>query len=87
MNHPDVREAAAIGRPDPMWQERPVICVALLFDTAERRAHFERDYRTYLAEFFPKWQIPDEVIFCPDLPKGKTGKIDKIALRRNLVAS
>jgi fatty-acyl-CoA synthase len=84
MNHPDVREAAAIGRPDPKWQERPVICVALQSDSAERRARFEREYRDYLAEFFPKWQIPDEVVFCHDLPKGKTGKIDKMALRRAL---
>ena len=87
MNHPDVREAAAIGRPDPKWQERPVICVALQSDSAERRARFAQDYRLYLSEFFPKWQIPDEVIFCHELPKGKTGKIDKIALRRSVEKS
>jgi fatty-acyl-CoA synthase len=87
MNHPDVHEAAAIGRPDPKWQERPVICVVLQSDTAEHRARFEQEYRFYLAEFFPKWQIPDEVIFSAELPKGKTGKIDKIALRKTLGGS
>jgi fatty-acyl-CoA synthase len=87
MNHPDVREADAIGRPDPKWQERPVICVVLQLDTAEHRARFEQEYRFYLAEFFPKWQIPDEVIFSAELPKGKTGKIDKIALRKTLGGS
>ncbi|WP_051404389.1 MULTISPECIES: AMP-binding protein [Bradyrhizobium] len=87
MNHPDVREAAAIGRPDPKWQERPVICVVLRSDAAEPRERFAREYRDYLASFFPKWQIPDEVIFCAELPKGKTGKIDKIALRRTFGSS
>ncbi|WFU34033.1 long-chain-fatty-acid--CoA ligase [Bradyrhizobium brasilense] len=87
MNHPDVREAAAIGRPDPKWQERPLICVVLQSDSAERRARFAREYRDYLAAFFPKWQIPDDVIFSTDLPKGKTGKIDKIALRKAMAGS
>jgi len=87
MNHPDVREAAAIGRPDPKWQERPVICVALHSDSSDDRARFEREYRAYLAEFFPKWQIPDDVIFCAELPKGMTGKIDKIALRKTMGGS
>lgn len=82
MNHPDVREAAAVARPDPKWQERPVACICLHTDTAESRARFEKTLRGYLLEFFPKWQIPDEVMFWSELPKGKTGKIDKITLRK-----
>ncbi len=36
MNHPDVREAAAIGRPDPKWQERAGdLCRAAILDAAE----------------------------------------------------
>lgn len=86
MNHPSVREAAAIGKPDPRWQERPVICVVLQSDSAEHRARFEQEYRAHLLKFFPKWQIPDEVIFRSELPKGKTGKVDKAALRQQLGA-
>jgi acyl-CoA synthetase (AMP-forming)/AMP-acid ligase II len=41
-------------------------------------------YGTYLSEHFPKWQIPDEVVFCTELPKGKTGKVDKAILRSSL---
>ncbi|MBN9585271.1 MAG: hypothetical protein BGN84_15170 [Afipia sp. 62-7] len=81
MNHPDVREAAVVARPDPKWQERPVICVALHEDTKELRERFQQDYGSALSEHFPKWQIPQEVVFLTELPKGKTGKIDKIALR------
>jgi fatty-acyl-CoA synthase len=86
MNHPDIREAAVIGRPDPKWQERPVACVVLQRDTPEARAHFEEQFRPYLARFFSKWQIPEEVLFWNELPKGKTGKIDKIVLRKNTSA-
>jgi len=84
MNHPDVREAAAVGRPDPKWQERPVACVALHHDTPDTRARFALHFDEYLSASFPKWQIPDEVIFWSELPKGKTGKIDKIALRKHI---
>lgn len=81
MNHPDIREVAAIARPDPKWQERPVVCVVLQDDTEETRAGFERQMQSFLAPHFPKWQIPEEVVFLSELPKGKTGKIDKMALR------
>lgn len=87
MNHPDVREAAAIGRPDPKWQERPIACVALHRDTPETRARFEEQFEAYFSSAFPKWQIPDDVSFWSELPKGKTGKIDKIALRKRLLDS
>jgi len=82
MNHPDVREAAVVGRADPRWQERPVACISLRHDTPEGRARFDAQFKPYLSEHFPKWQIPDEVSFWSDLPKGKTGKIDKSALKR-----
>ncbi len=84
MNHPDVREAAAVGRPDPKWQERPVACITLHRDTPDARAEFRKQLGEYLSRSFPKWQIPEEVSFWPELPKGKTGKIDKIALRKQL---
>lgn len=84
-NHPDVREAAAVGRPDPKWQERPVACVVLQNDTPEVRARFEGQFKPYMSRFFPKWQIPDEISFWEELPKGKTGKVDKIAIRHKLI--
>ncbi|MCA6112673.1 long-chain-fatty-acid--CoA ligase [Bradyrhizobium cenepequi] len=84
-NHPDVREAAAIGRPDPKWQERPIACIVLQHDTPENRKRFEMQFKPYMSQFFPKWQIPDEISFWNDLPKGKTGKIDKMVLRQQFM--
>ncbi len=34
-----------------------------------------------LSAHFAKWRLPDAVVILPALPKGNTGKIDKIALR------
>jgi non-ribosomal peptide synthetase component E (peptide arylation enzyme) len=36
---------------------------------------------TALSTHFAKWQLPDAVMVLPTLPKGNTGKIDKMALR------
>jgi len=72
-----------IGRPDEKWQERPVAFVSLHNDVQEQRADFSQNYKEYMSGVFSKWQIPDEIIYVAELPKGKTGKIDKIALRKN----
>lgn len=84
MNHPDVKEAAAVSRPDPKWQERPVACVVLHRDSPENRMRLEQELPSYLSSFFPRWQIPEDISFWDELPKGRTGKIDKISLRKQV---
>ena len=82
LEHPDILEVAVVGRPDPRWQERPIAFVVL------RQGHRDQDEAKIkpelfaaLAVHFAKWQLPDEVVVLPTLPKGNTGKIDKAALR------
>lgn len=84
MNHPEIKEAAAISRPDPKWQERPVACVVLHNDSTENRARLEQHLPSFLSSFFPRWQIPEDISFWDELPKGRTGKIDKISLRKQV---
>jgi len=82
LEHPDILEAAVVGRPDPRWQERPVAFVALRQDRRERTdAEIGPELLAALSAHFAKWQLPDAVVVLPALPKGNTGKIDKIALR------
>lgn len=72
MTHPAIREAMVVSVPHPTWQERPV---ALL---VARDARVEdSELRTYLAERFAKWWLPDEFIYVPQLPKTSMGKLDK----------
>ena len=78
VNHPDVAEAAAIGRPHPKWQERPLLIVVTHPD-----ASLDRD--AVLAWFDGKvasWWIPNDVVFVDELQHTATGKIRKTELRR-----
>ncbi len=77
MAHPHVQEAAVVGVPHPKWQERPVAAVVL----KEGRILSESDLGIFLAEKFPKWWLPDRIVFVEELPKTTTGKFLKSALR------
>jgi len=82
LEHPDILEAAVVGRPDPRWQERPVAFVTLRQDRREcRDDEIVSELLAGLATHFAKWQLPDAVVVLPTLPRGNTGKIDKTALR------
>jgi len=83
MDHPAVAEAAVVAVPDPRWQERPWACVVL----RDGEAVGPDALLAPLAERFPKWWIPDRVVFVDAIPRTATGKFDKRALRDRLRAS
>jgi fatty-acyl-CoA synthase len=77
MDHPEVAEAAVVAVADPRWQERPWACVV-------RRPGAFPDAAAILAPLalrFPKWWVPDRVVFVDAVPRTSTGKVDKKALR------
>ncbi|MBV8738526.1 MAG: long-chain-fatty-acid--CoA ligase [Alphaproteobacteria bacterium] len=75
--HQDVAEAAVIAVPDARWGERPLLIVASRPGCRpEREALLE-----LLARQFPKWMLPDEVVWVEELPHTATGKIMKTRLR------
>ncbi|HZM95030.1 MAG TPA: long-chain fatty acid--CoA ligase [Vicinamibacterales bacterium] len=76
--HPAVAEAAVVAVPDPKWQERPLALVVLK-PTAVVNAD---ELRSFLAGTFAKWQLPDDVVFVPELPHTSTGKLLKSELRQ-----
>jgi fatty-acyl-CoA synthase len=80
---PGVREAAAVGIPDPRWGERPVIVIAADADRfdATARAATERIAQAVDAGTLPRWAAPDRVLRVDALPKTSVGKIDKKAIR------
>ncbi len=84
-SHPDVLEVSVVARPDPRWQDRPVAFLSLREDVADAsRQTLARDLVERLSGAFAKWQVPEEFVVLPSLPKGNTGKIDKMALRATL---
>ncbi|HEY4709463.1 MAG TPA: long-chain fatty acid--CoA ligase, partial [Candidatus Acidoferrales bacterium] len=77
MNHPGVSEAAVIGVPHPKWQERPLAVVV-----AKKGAAVNvEDLRSFLADKFAKWQLPDAFIFADEIPRTSVGKFLKTKLR------
>jgi fatty-acyl-CoA synthase len=77
MAHPDVAEAAVIGLPHPKWDERPLLIVV----KKEGRNPQSAELLTFLSDKLAKWQLPDDVVFVPEIPHGGTGKILKTRLR------
>jgi 3-(methylthio)propionyl---CoA ligase len=72
-----VAEAAAIAIPHPKWQERPLLVVV---PRSGCQPEPERLLRL-LAQQFPKWMLPDDVVVVDDLPHTATGKVMKSKLR------
>lgn len=75
--HPAVREAAVVGRPDDRWGEVPVAWVSLHPGASVVEGELVDHVRGLLAHF----KAPRTVTVVDVLPKGGTGKIDKVALR------
>jgi 2,3-dihydroxybenzoate-AMP ligase len=77
--HPDVRDVAVVGLPDPLLGEKSHAFVILVdaaqpLTTANARAFLRR---RGLAEF----KLPDAVHVVTELPRTKVGKTDRAALR------
>ena len=77
VNHPDIAEAAVIGRYHPKWTERPLlIAVAQPGKSLQKSAVLE-----FLTDKLHKMALPDDVVFTDELPHTATGKINKLGLR------
>jgi fatty-acyl-CoA synthase len=81
MGHSAVAEAAVIAVPDEKWGERPLAAVVLR-DGMDAQPD---ELRSYLANEFPKWQLPDRIEFVEAIPRTATGKFKKTALRERFV--
>jgi fatty-acyl-CoA synthase len=78
MQHQAVKEAVVIGIPHPKWQERPLAFVSL---ESEGREGLKDELKEFLAKKFPKWWLPDEIIFVREIPKTSVGKFNKRELK------
>ncbi len=77
MMHPGVLEAAVIGIPHPVWQERPLACVVPKPGTTLARGEIIASIK----DRFATWWLPNDVVFIDTVPKTSVGKFDKKVLR------
>ena len=80
VGHADVAEAAAIGVPHAKWGERPILVVVPM----PGKTPDKDEILALVAQQFAKWQIPDDVLFWPEIPHTATGKISKLGVRAKL---
>ncbi|WP_010097727.1 long-chain fatty acid--CoA ligase [Ornithinibacillus scapharcae] len=84
MAHDAVFEACVVAIPDDKWQERPIACVVLhegIDTTITKETILE-----FLSPQFPKWWLPDDILFFEDIPKSSVGKFLKRELREQVKA-
>lgn len=81
--HPAVQEVAVIGQPDRILSEVPVAFIVLRHGAQVEAGAIKAHAEAHLAEF----KVPRHYLFRPSLPQGKTGKIDKAALKAELDAT
>ncbi|MEP7300115.1 MAG: long-chain-fatty-acid--CoA ligase [Caldimonas sp.] len=78
-----VARVAVVAQAHPKWEQRPVALVVCAPGATLTAAEVIR----HCATRFAKWQLPDDVLFVPELALNSTGKLDKKTIRANLAAT
>ncbi|CAL9020179.1 unnamed protein product [Prunus brigantina] len=80
-SHPDILEAAIVGRPDEYWGETPCAFVKLKDGCKTGTEEIIK----FCKDRLPHYMAPQTVVF-EDLPKTSTGKVQKFVLREKAKA-
>ncbi len=80
VSHPSVAEAAVVGRSDPLTGQA-IFCYVILRSSHEPSDELAAELRAHVATQIGKFARPKQVMFTPDLPKTRSGKIMRRLLR------
>ncbi len=80
LEHPDIRQAVTFALPHPKLGEE--IAAAVVLD--EGAETDERAVRDYAASRLARFKVPAKVLILEEIPKGATGKIQRIGLAEKL---
>ena len=82
LQHPNIRDAAAVGMPDTQWGE---IIVALVVPS-DTEAFSEDEIKEFIKEHLRSSRTPDKVIALDELPYNETGKLLRRVLKEGLIS-
>jgi acetyl-CoA synthetase len=80
VSHPAVAEAAVVGGPDPVTGEA-INCFVILRKGTEPSEELAKELREHVATKISPIAKPKALMFTPDLPKTRSGKIMRRLLR------
>jgi acetyl-CoA synthetase len=80
VGHPAVAEAAAIGADDPIKGEM-IAAFVILRDGVDQSEELRADLAAHVATDIGKFARPSLLLFAPDLPKTRSGKIMRRLLK------
>jgi acyl-CoA synthetase (AMP-forming)/AMP-acid ligase II len=80
MDHPAVQQVVTFAMPHPKLGEEVAAAVVL----REGQEASERDIRDFAAGRLADFKVPRKVLFLEEIPKGPTGKLQRIGLAEKL---
>jgi acetyl-CoA synthetase len=80
VSHPAVAEAAVVGSSDPLTGQA-IFSYVILRAGNEPSDELGAELREHVAEMIGKFARPKQILFTPDLPKTRSGKIMRRLLR------
>jgi acyl-CoA synthetase (AMP-forming)/AMP-acid ligase II len=80
MDHPAVAQVVCFGMPHPKLGEEVAAVVVL----REGQQASERELQTFVGTRAADYKVPKKVLFMDEIPKGATGKLQRIGLAQKL---
>jgi acyl-CoA synthetase (AMP-forming)/AMP-acid ligase II len=80
MDHPAVGQVVCFGMPHAKLGEEVAACVVL----REGAAATERELQAFVARRAAEYKVPKKILFKDEIPKGATGKLQRIGLAAKL---
>jgi acyl-CoA synthetase (AMP-forming)/AMP-acid ligase II len=80
MDHPAVQQVVTFAMPHAKLGEEVAAAIVL----REGRQASEKDLREFAAQRLADFKIPRKIVFLAEIPKGATGKLQRIGLAQKL---
>lgn len=80
MDHPAVAQVVCFGMPHPKLGEEVAAAVVL----REGQTATERDLQAFVSSRAAEYKVPKKILILDEIPKGATGKLQRIGLAAKL---